>query len=294
MSDDSIVYTINLIIGAILSGVMSRQRQLESSGRSLPVWIAAAWTLTAADLLFVLRAEWPGVVPRMLPTLTVTAGHIMLLLAARRTADRSRAMWVALSVVGVHTALLATFAVAPEWAAWRAVGNGIVWGGLSIATAIVLDRSAPNVRTAMKLPVVVLAAHGAFHVMRTLLAVRAAVQPTGSVAPLVQLLGDLEVSLFMVALFVSVLVAFLQLSNQELRAARDSVRELSAMLPLCAWCYKVRDDDGYWQRLEEYLAEHRISVTHGMCESCAAEHLAFEQIAGDHGADAPASPPIKP
>ena len=106
------------------------------------------------------------------------------------------------------------------------------------------------------------------------MAATAAMRDTGSTAPLVQLLGNIEVSLFMVALFVSVLVAFLQLGNRELRHALDNVRQLSGMLPLCAWCHKVRDDEGYWQRLEEYLAEHRISVTHGMCENCAADHLA--------------------
>jgi hypothetical protein len=273
MSDASIVYTINLFIGVILSGVMSRQRHLETSGRSLPAWIAAAWTLTAADLLFVLRAEWSDVVPRMVPTLTVTAGHVMLMLAARRTAAQPPATWAAGTVLVLHLAMLTTVTLLPDMAAWRSVGNGIIWGGLSVATALALRGAEPKVRAAMTLPAAVLGAHAVFHAVRTLLAVRAALQPTGSVAPLVQLLGDLEVSLFMVALFVSVLVAFLQLSNQELREARHDVNTLSSMLPLCAWCNKVRDDDGYWQRLEEYLAEHRISVTHGMCESCAAEHL---------------------
>lgn len=277
MSDDSIVYTINLIIGAIVAGVMSRQRQLESSGRSLPAWIAAAWTLTAADLLFVLRAEWAALVPRMLPTLMVTAGHVLLLMAARRTAGQSPARSLALAVLGLHAVVLTGFVFMPDMAAWRTVANGLVWASLTFATARALQQAEPHVRTAMAQSALVLGAHGAFHVVRTLLAARAAVQPTGELVPLVQLLGDLEVGLFMVALFVSVLVAFLQLSNQELRVARNDVRELSSMLPLCAWCNKVRDDDGYWQRIEEYLAEHRINVTHGMCESCAAEHLEPER-----------------
>lgn len=104
-------------------------------------------------------------------------------------------------------------------------------------------------------------------------AATAALRNAGAAAPTVQLLGNFEVSLFMVALFVSVLAAFLQLGNRELRDALENVQQLSGMLPLCAWCHKVPDDAGYWRRLEEYLANRRISVTHGMCESCAAEHL---------------------
>jgi hypothetical protein len=90
---------------------------------------------------------------------------------------------------------------------------------------------------------------------------------------LVQLLGDLEVSLFMVALFVSVLMAYLQQSTLERAAALDDVRQLSAMLPICAWCNNVRNDDGYWTRIEQYLAEHRVAVTHSICEPCAARHF---------------------
>lgn len=277
MSDDAIVYTINLIIGVILAGVMSSQRQLESNGPSWPTWIAAAWTFTGADLLFVLRAEYATLVPRLLPALAVTSGHLLLLLAAQRTGGRRPALPVAGVVLVVHAALQVGFWLAPEFSAWRSVTNGIIWGALSVVTALALRSSDERVRTVMTLPAAVLVLHGVFHVGRTGLAIRAAFHPEGNTAPLVQLLGDLEVSLFMVALFVSVLVAFLQLSNAELRAARDSVRELSAMLPLCAWCHKVRDDAGYWQRLEEYLAVHRINVTHGMCESCAADHLAHDR-----------------
>lgn len=273
MADDSIVYTINLIIGAILSAVMGRQRHLEASGRSLPAWIIAAWTLTAADLMFVLRAEWPAVVPRMLPTLMVTAGHIMLLRAAHRSAERPPVAWALWAVLVVHAAAQVGFVIYPEVAAWRAVTNGVIWGLLSAAAAMVLRTAANPMKDAMRLPAYVLMFQGVFHAVRTVLAVTAAVNSTGTTAPLVQLLGNLEVSLFMVALFVSVLVAFLQLGNRELRDALDNVQQLSGMLPLCAWCHKVRDDDGYWQRLEEYLAEHRINVTHGMCESCAADHL---------------------
>jgi hypothetical protein len=106
----------------------------------------------------------------------------------------------------------------------------------------------------------------------------------------VQLLGDLEVSLFMVALFVSVLVAFLRQSNEQLRSALENVRQLSSMLPVCSWCDKVRDDDGYWTGIQEYLAAHRVSVTHSICESCAAAHFA----SGKPGVVpvAPPSPPV--
>lgn len=56
----------------------------------------------------------------------------------------------------------------------------------------------------------------------------------------------------------------------ELRHALSQVKTLHGLLPVCAWCRKVRGDDGYWQQLEEYIVEHsEASVTHGICPDCA-------------------------
>jgi len=47
------------------------------------------------------------------------------------------------------------------------------------------------------------------------------------------------------------------------------VRTLSGMLPMCAWCRKVRDDDGYWSQIEEYLDQQvGTTVSHGICPGC--------------------------
>jgi PAS domain S-box-containing protein len=56
---------------------------------------------------------------------------------------------------------------------------------------------------------------------------------------------------------------------QDLRAALERVRTLSGLLPVCAWCKNVRNDQGYWQRIEHYLEEHTdAKFTHGLCPAC--------------------------
>ena len=42
------------------------------------------------------------------------------------------------------------------------------------------------------------------------------------------------------------------------------------LIPVCAWCKKVRDDTGDWKMLEEYITEHpdASSFTHGICPQC--------------------------
>jgi hypothetical protein len=54
-----------------------------------------------------------------------------------------------------------------------------------------------------------------------------------------------------------------------LQDALDHVRQLHGMLPICASCKKIRDDDGYWTQIEVYL-EHNSDAefSHGMCPEC--------------------------
>lgn len=56
-----------------------------------------------------------------------------------------------------------------------------------------------------------------------------------------------------------------------LQAARErELEQLHSLLPVCAWCRKIRADDGYWRELEEYLLSKKLGrVTHGVCQSCA-------------------------
>jgi len=55
----------------------------------------------------------------------------------------------------------------------------------------------------------------------------------------------------------------------ELQDAMARIKTLSGLLPTCAWCRKVRDDDGYWKKVETYIEEHsEASFTHGICPEC--------------------------
>jgi phosphoserine phosphatase RsbU/P len=56
---------------------------------------------------------------------------------------------------------------------------------------------------------------------------------------------------------------------EELQEALVSVRRLTGLLPMCAYCKRIRDDDDYWQKLEAYLSTHSDArFTHGICPEC--------------------------
>ncbi len=58
----------------------------------------------------------------------------------------------------------------------------------------------------------------------------------------------------------------------ELQEALANVKTLSGMLPICAKCKKIRNDDGYWMMVEHYLTEHSdAQFSHGICPDCGRE-----------------------
>jgi len=58
--------------------------------------------------------------------------------------------------------------------------------------------------------------------------------------------------------------------TRELQTALDNVKTLRGMLPICASCKKIRNDDGYWSQIEVYVRDHsEAEFSHGLCPDCA-------------------------
>jgi PAS domain S-box-containing protein len=62
----------------------------------------------------------------------------------------------------------------------------------------------------------------------------------------------------------------------DLREALAKIKTLKGLIPVCAWCKKVRDDKGYWEELEHYIRDHTdADFTHGICPEC------LEKVTGE-------------
>jgi hypothetical protein len=70
--------------------------------------------------------------------------------------------------------------------------------------------------------------------------------------------------------------AQLQRTIEELTRARTAVHELETLLPLCAWCKRIRSDErDYWMKVEDYIGRlTNKEITHGLCPDCARELMA--------------------
>jgi len=65
----------------------------------------------------------------------------------------------------------------------------------------------------------------------------------------------------------------LRRSNAELQQALREVKVLKGLVPICASCKKIRNDQGFWQQLEEYIQQHsEAEFSHGLCTPCIKKH----------------------
>jgi PAS domain S-box-containing protein len=61
--------------------------------------------------------------------------------------------------------------------------------------------------------------------------------------------------------------------NGKLSAALESIQTLKGLIPICSHCKNIRDDGGYWEKVEAYLAKHsKASFSHSICPDCMQKH----------------------
>lgn len=59
---------------------------------------------------------------------------------------------------------------------------------------------------------------------------------------------------------------------QDLQKALDEVQTLEAFLPICSSCHAIRNDEGYWERVEQYIQERTgTQFSHSLCPDCVQE-----------------------
>jgi len=61
--------------------------------------------------------------------------------------------------------------------------------------------------------------------------------------------------------------------NAELQEALEQLKVLHGILPICSFCKQIRNDEGYWQQVEEYVTTHTdAEFSHSICPDCMKKH----------------------
>jgi hypothetical protein len=64
----------------------------------------------------------------------------------------------------------------------------------------------------------------------------------------------------------------------ELQGALENVRTLTGLLPICMFCKRIRNDQGYWDRIEAYISKRTDArFSHGLCPECLDENYPEEE-----------------
>ena len=224
MNLESVIYLTNIVIGVILASLATHYWREQRQSGLLLCWALAAWVMTVADVLFAARPVLPHALGRLLPTLCVTVGHVILLFGAQQTAGLALRWRLPVAVLALHAAGLVGFLLAPSIVDFRMVFNGLIWGSFSVASALCLRRGSPHFWKSIFAPATAFWAHAAFHGLRLVLAFGFAATEWHRAVAVLQIAGDLEVSFFMVALFFGLLIAHLNLRHDELMQTRAELQ----------------------------------------------------------------------
>jgi hypothetical protein len=92
-----------------------------------------------------------------------------------------------------------------------------------------------------------------------------------------EIIGIFGSAMMVIGVF-SIKPVFVRIKNAEeeqrglamsLQEALGHIKILKEMLPICANCKKIRNDDGYWQQIETYITENSdTQFSHGICPDC--------------------------
>lgn len=64
---------------------------------------------------------------------------------------------------------------------------------------------------------------------------------------------------------------------KELQDSLQHIKTLQGILPICSYCKKIRDDQNYWEEVEEYVVKHSdADFTHSICPKCYEKHISPE------------------
>ena len=72
------------------------------------------------------------------------------------------------------------------------------------------------------------------------------------------------------AIWVTALILIQKRILEEKREnAKNDIKTLRGLLPICASCKKIRDDNGYWNQIEQYISDHsEADFSHSICPEC--------------------------
>jgi hypothetical protein len=295
--DASTLVLCNALITACLAASLLIYRTGHKTYPGYSVWTIGTCLLATGYLVLILQRElslWPSF---LLSDVAFALGGLLRLEGVRALLGRRRLPRAAYAAPVLLLAALGYLRFVYDSVFLRVLATNIFIAIVCFASAAAILRPDTRGQTFYRI-------FGGLHLAGGLLLVFRSesmlVPRHGPFDPAtVQLFFLVALTVFEVGVGLSFIMLNAERLATELRASRDSldgalrdlqttvaqVRVLRGLLPICASCKKVRDDHGYWQQIEAYIADHsEAAFSHGICPECAArlypEIEAWEQRIG--------------
>lgn len=268
LTSDATFYLTSVIVLLVLSLQLTHFWWRSNRDRAVTWWMAASWVFVAADSLLAAGVWTPLFWARVVPATLITGAHGLLLLGAQQAGGLKLRFRLVALATAVHFAILTCFYWSPGHNNLRALSNRVFWGGFCLACFFCLRRASRHYWASLNSPAAIFFLQSVFLALRLGTAAYLESRGLEQRRPALIFLDQVDVVLFNGALFISLLLAFLHIRQEAIASAQVEMQTLSGLLPVCAWCKKVRDDDGYWREIADYF-NRRGQLTHGICRPCA-------------------------
>ncbi len=249
-------------------------------------WTQALVAGGGGTVLIFLRGVLPDVLTYDLSSLLLLLSAVLMLAGSARFFAAPRNLARRWWLMGACWLGLVYFRAGEPNYAIRVVLASLALGVLYLDhAALLFGRPQPGLRRTCRVWAVLFACYGAFLLVRAALYMVA--PPPGDffaslplqvltiLVPQMAVLGAVILAIVLNAQRLEMELqeakARAERSLEELKTAQAEVKTLSGLLPICAGCKKIRDDQGYWNQIETYIARHSdATFTHGLCPECLA------------------------
>jgi len=259
---------VYLAVGCVLTYVWARRRAYAGFGE----WVVSGWAGFLGVGLVAARGFLPEVFTVLVSNVLIVG--VVVLIAAGL--DRFAGGTPSRTGCGVLLALVAVYMGYFLWQSpslkARIVGSSFVIAGLCFRSCYLAWRRVPRVLAgANQLVPVSLLGLGVVYLLRGLLSLKFSGPGEDLLAPslvhgtvlLISLVGH-------ICTITGLIVLNAQRVERDLQVAMEECKVLRGILPICASCKKIRDDQGAWNQVESYIRQHtEAEFTHGICPDCA-------------------------
>lgn len=233
-------------------------------------WVLAIWIYVLTDFLFLLSHWMDASTARLLSRILITTAYGALFLGAQQTAGQKPKVLPVALAIAVYAVSLPLLFTTIESTPLRIVFSRMIWGGFCFLSYAILRQGKQHFGGSLTSPATIFLLQGTYLVLRAAAYGVLLLMDHPNEVKALTYIDYANAAVFTIALFVALFVAFIDERNDEIAASRVEIQTLSGLLPICAWCKKLRADDGYWHEITDYLAHRNAGkITHGICRPCA-------------------------